>query len=123
VSNGGSDFGHDARDASADAAALSGLPSDFRARWPKLATRFTSEHGRLTADVYARDASFAEDLFAGDAGVGTYLLETSDAGVRFGVADPAGHAVADTADDAGPTLSLCARCHASARGGVFPVGP
>ena len=68
----------------------------------------------MTADVFRGDASFAEDLFAGDAGQGIYLLEQTDAGTRFGVADPGGHAIVAPVD-------LCARCHASARDGVFPI--
>lgn len=108
------------RDAATVAPALRGLPRDFRTRWTRVAARVLSEHGGMTADVYAHAGSFAEELSAGDAGVGVYLLETSDAGARFGVADVSGRSVADSAGDRGPSLAPCARCHAQAPGGVFP---
>ena len=101
---------------------LAGLPADFRTSWKRIASRVSSEHERVIADVYAEgDARFAEDLRWNDAGVGVYLLERTDAGTRFAVADELGHTIADSALDAGPSVEACARCHAGARGGVFPV--
>ena len=94
---------------------LAGLPRDFRTRFRVVARGLRSEHGGLRADVYDDEESrWAEDLFAGDAGVGVYLLEKRDGGVRFAVADQGGAAVADDAADGGPSLEACARCHASA---------
>jgi hypothetical protein len=101
---------------------LSGLPADFRTSWTKIGSRILSEHERFTADVYANGADrFAEGLFSADASAGTYLLEHQDAGIRFAIADPEGRTIADTAQDAGPSLQPCTRCHASAPNSVFPV--
>ncbi len=122
VSNGGGGARHDeVADAATTATTLAGLPRDFRTRFRAVARGLASEHGGLRADVYDdEDARWAEDLFAGDAGVGVYLLEKRDGGVRFAVADPRGAAVADDDADGGPSLEACARCHA---GRVFPVVP
>jgi hypothetical protein len=101
---------------------LAGLPPDFRAKWQKTAEHITSEHGRFVADVFADgQRAYIEDLFLGDAGAGVYLLERTDAGLRFAVADPRGTSVADSALDAGASVEACARCHANARDGVYPL--
>jgi cytochrome c553 len=100
---------------------LAGLPPDFRATWNKVGSRILSEHDRFTADVYETDGGWAEDLSLRDASAGVYLLEKGEAGARFAIADPQGHAVADSRDDAGPSLAACARCHAGARDAVFPI--
>ncbi len=102
---------------------LVGLPPDFRAKWKKTAGHVTSEHGRFVADVYAGETGFIEDLFLGDAGAGVYLIERSNAGLRFAVADPRGMSVADSSLDAGASLEACARCHANARDGIYPIVP
>ena len=107
-------------EAGANAPPLAGLPPDFRTTWNRIGLHVASEHGRFTADVYDHDHSaWAEDLFLGDAGAGVYLLEKTDAGIRFAVADDHGRTVAD--GDAGAGLEPCARCHAGARDGVFDV--
>ena len=102
---------------------LAGLPADFRTRFHAVARGVRSEHGGMTADVYESEADWAEDLSSGDAGVGVYLLEHRDGGVRFAVADGRGRAVADDAADAGSSLEPCARCHAGAPDEVFPIVP
>jgi cytochrome c553 len=103
---------------------LVGLPRDFRATWNKTGTRIVSEHDRFVADVYADHSNaYIEDLFAGDAGAGLYLIERSDAGLRFAVADLRGAAMADSALDAGASVEACVRCHANARDGIYPVVP
>jgi hypothetical protein len=120
VSNGGA-IEHDKEsEAGVNAPPLAGLPPDFRTTWNRIGLHVVSEHGRFTADVYEHDhASWAEDLFLGDAGAGVYLLEKTDAGIRFAVADDHGRTVAD--GDAGASLEPCARCHANARDAVFDV--
>jgi hypothetical protein len=102
---------------------LPGLPADFRSTWNKVGAHVTSEHGRFVADVYENaQTRFIEDLYAGDAGTGIYLIERSDAGAaRFAVADTNGHTVADT--DAGASVEPCVRCHAGARDLIFPIIP
>ena len=60
-------------------------------------------------------------LYVGDAGAGAYLLEPTDAAIRYAIADEHGRTVADSAEDAGPSLEACVRCHAGARYGVFPL--
>jgi hypothetical protein len=102
--------------------ALAGLPADFRTSFRAVAKGVVSEHGAMSADVYERDASWAEDLAANDAGVGVYFLEHRDGGVRFAVGDSRGHTVADDDSDAGPSLEACRRCHAGApEDFVFPI--
>lgn len=98
---------------------LSGLPPDFRTTWNRVGLHVVSEHGRFTADVYRDHESWAEDLFLGDAGAGVYLLEKTDAGIRFAVADDHGRTVAD--GDAGASVDTCVRCHSNARDWVFDV--
>ena len=124
VSNGGA-HEHDvaAPEPTSIASSLAGLPADFRKSFHAIAQGVRSEHGGMTADVYEGGASWAEDLSAGDAGVGVYLLEHRDGGVRFAVADAHGRAVADDAADAGPSLEACARCHSGAPDEVFPIRP
>lgn len=121
VSNGGV-LEHEAEAGASNAPPLAGLPSDFRTTWNKLAARIPSEHGRFTADVYEHEhAKWAEDLFVADAGAGVYLIDRSDGGTRFAIADSQGKTVAD--GDAG-ALEACTRCHAGARDGViFPIVP
>jgi len=118
VSHGGAIEHDHIDDAGTDAPPLTGLPPDFRTTWNRVGLHITSEHGRFVADVYEHDhASYAEDLFLGDASAGVYLLERGDAGVRFAVADPQGRTVADS--DAG--TESCTRCHSGARNFVFDV--
>jgi hypothetical protein len=112
--------------AGAAAPMLAGLPADFRTTWTKTAGLALSEHGRFTAEVYEDKPAgvrFAEDLFIGDAGIGVYLIERTDAGVRFAVGDPRGAVVADSTFDAGASVEACVRCHANARGSIYPVMP
>jgi len=105
------------------APALLGLSPDYRTAWNKLGARIVSEHGRFVADVYEDKpaARFVEDLFLGDAGVGIYLIERSDAGTRFAVGDEQGNTVADSSLDAGPSVDGCIRCHANAHDAFYPV--
>ena len=100
---------------------MPGLPADFRTAWNRTGSRIPSEHERFVADVYEEKDRFAEDLFYGDASAGAYLLDKSDGGIRFAVADPKGQALADTAADAGPSLSACVRCHGGSRDWTFPI--
>ena len=123
VSNGGAHEHAVPEASSAIASSLDGLPADFRTSFHAVARGVRSEHGGMSADVYESDAKWAEDLSSGDAGVGIYLLEHRDGGVRFAVADARGRAVADDAADAGPSLEACTRCHASAPDEVFPIVP
>ncbi len=109
-------------DGAAPTAMLAGLPPNFRTTWTHVGTRIASEHGRFLADAYEDGhVHFAEDLFEGDAGAGVYLIERTDAGPRFAVADVQGGTVADSALDAGPSVEACVRCHANATGSVYPV--
>jgi hypothetical protein len=96
-----------------DAPFVEGLPADFRASWKRVGDRVVSEHERLVADVYDGDASMAEDLFWGDAGVGVYLIAHEDGGVRYAVGDVNGHVVPGSVDG-------CARCHRDAPNEIFP---
>jgi hypothetical protein len=124
--------------AAASSVPLARVPADFRTSWTRSGGRIVSEHGQLAADVYGDSVAcaavmhdqpmtgacrFVEDLYRGDAGVGVYLLEHSDAGTRFAVAQPVGRTLADDAWDGGSAaLDPCARCHAEApRAGVFPI--
>lgn len=122
VSHGGAE--HEAlADASTPTAMLDGFPATFRTTWTKIGARIPSEHGQFTVDVYTEGhARYAEDLFAANANAGVYLIERSDAGgARFAVTDATGHAIGDTASDAGASLEACTRCHAGARDAVFPI--
>jgi hypothetical protein len=121
VSNGGAIEHASEAEAGVNAPPLAGLPPDFRAKWNRVGMRVTSEHGRFVADVYRDHESWAEDLFLADASAGVYLLDKSDAGVRFAVADDHGRTVADTDTDAGASIEPCVRCHANARDWVFDV--
>ena len=119
VSNGGAIEHTSEAEAGVNAPPLVGLPPDFRTTWNRVGMHVASEHGRFLADVYRHDESWAEDLFLADASAGVYLLDKSDAGVRFAVADDHGRTVAD--GDAGASLEPCVRCHGNARDWVFDV--
>lgn len=123
VSRGGQGDHGSAEELDAATPMLVGLPRDFRATWKKTGTRIVSEHDRFVADVYADHSAYIEDLFASDAGAGVYLIERSDAGLRFAVADVHGAALADSALDAGASVEACVRCHANARDGIYPIFP
>jgi hypothetical protein len=114
VSNGGGDRMRIVDAGISDAPNVEGLPEDFRATWKRAAEHVTSEHERLIADVYENgDASVAEDLFWGDAGVGVFLIAHEDGGVRYAVGDARGRVVSGN-------IEGCARCHRDAPHEIFP---